>query len=63
MSTTPANPFVPGCTPAIQQARQDRLDALYLQDGRHNSDHPLHAHYTGLWQQYHDAPCTDEAAA
>lgn len=52
-----------GRTPAIQQARQDRLDALYLEDGRHNHDHPLHAHYTGLWQQYNDGPCTDEEAA
>lgn len=63
MSTSPATSFMHGCTPAIQQARQDRLDALYLEDGRHNSDHPLHAHYTGLWQQYNDGPCTDEEAA
>jgi len=63
MPTSPTTPFMHGCTPSIQQARQDRLDALYLEDGRHNSDHPLHAHYTGLWQQYNDGPCTDEEAA
>jgi len=40
------------CDPAVQQARQDTLDALYLLDGRDNPDHPMDALYTGLAQQY-----------
>jgi hypothetical protein len=51
-----------GCTPAIQQARQDRLDALYTEDGRHDPAHPLHASYTGLWAQYVGEPANDEPA-
>ncbi len=31
-----------------QQARQDRLDELYHQDGRHEPSHPMHGLYTGL---------------
>ena len=31
-----------------QQARQERLDALYEADGRHDPKHPMHALYTGL---------------
>ncbi len=52
---------MPGCNPLIQQARQDRLDALYEQDGRHDPAHPAHQTYTGLWAKYGNAPCTDEA--
>lgn len=52
---------MPGCSPLVQQARQDALDTLYLQDGRHNHDHEHHSTYTGLWQKYGKAPCTDEA--
>lgn len=40
----------PACSPIEQQARQDRLEALYLADGRDNPDHPMHALYTGLAQ-------------
>jgi hypothetical protein len=52
---------MPGCNPLIQQARQDRLDALYEQDGRHDPAHPAHQTYTGLWIGYGNEPCTDEA--
>jgi hypothetical protein len=31
-----------------QQARQNRLDELYHQDGRHEPSHPMHGLYTGL---------------
>ena len=63
MSTSPAPRFMTGCNPSVQQARQDRLDALYLEDGRHNRDHEHHSTYTGLWAKYGLAPCTDEDAA
>lgn len=52
-----------GCNPAVQLARQKRLDALYEQDGRHDPSHPNHHTYTGLWAQYVGEPCDDEAAA
>ena len=42
----------PDCDPIQQQAIQDRLEAWYALDGRHNHDHPLHGTYTGLAQQY-----------
>ena len=35
---------------AAQQARQDRLEELYHQDGRHEPSHPMHGLYTGLVQ-------------
>jgi hypothetical protein len=38
----------PDCNPIEQQARQDELDRLYAEDGRHDSAHPMHALYTGL---------------
>lgn len=38
------------CNPIEQQAVQDRLDALYEADGRHDPKHPMHALYTGLAQ-------------
>lgn len=53
--------FMRGCSPLIQQARQDRLDALFLEDGRDNPDHPDFSTYTGLWAKYIGEPCTDEA--
>ena len=34
------------------QARQDKLEALYTADGRHSKDHPLRGVYTGLWQAW-----------
>ncbi len=34
------------------EARQNRLERLYIYDGRQNPDHPWHAHYTGLKQKY-----------
>lgn len=34
------------------QARQDKLEQLYSDDGRHNPDHPQHGVYTGLWEAY-----------
>lgn len=36
------------CNPVEQQARQERLEALYEADGRHDPAHPAHATYTGL---------------
>jgi hypothetical protein len=36
------------CDPVEQQLRQERLDALYEADGRHDPKHPMHALYTGL---------------
>ena len=38
------------CDPIQQQAVQDRLEALYEADGRHDPAHPMHALYTGLAQ-------------
>ena len=35
---------------AAQQARQDRLEELYRQDGRQDPSHPMHGLYTGLVQ-------------
>lgn len=37
---------------AGQAARQERLELLYLADGRDSPDHPQHKLYTGLWQQH-----------
>tara|TARA_R100000458_G_scaffold47530_1_gene46328 strand:- start:367 stop:561 length:195 start_codon:yes stop_codon:yes gene_type:complete len=31
-----------------QQARQLRMDRLYVLDGRHRKDHEMHGLYTGL---------------
>lgn len=42
------------CDPIEQQAVQDRLDAWYEQDGRHEPSHPMHCLYTGLAEQYGD---------
>lgn len=46
------------CNPIEQQAVQDRLEALYEADGRHDPDHPMHCLYSGLAQ----AASTDEPA-
>lgn len=51
MPSSPLPETLP-CDPVVQQARQDALDMLYLIDGRDAVDHPLHALYTGLAQQY-----------
>lgn len=37
--------------PKEQQARQNLLDALYVQTGRDRPDHPMHGLYSGLWQE------------
>jgi len=37
---------------ALMSARQEFLEALYFADGRDNSDHPRHAHFTGLFQAW-----------
>ena len=42
--TTPPTP----ADHAEQAARQKRLDALYLADGRDNPEHKMHSLYTGL---------------
>jgi hypothetical protein len=36
------------CDPVEQQARQDELDRLYAEDGRHDPKHPDHGTYTNL---------------
>lgn len=63
MNETAPHParYMRGCNPLIQQARQDRLDTLYAQDGRHDPAHESHGIYTGLWAKYIGTPCTDEA--
>lgn len=35
-----------------QQARQARLEALYVLDGRDDPVHPLYGRFTGLARQY-----------
>jgi hypothetical protein len=40
------------CDPVIQMKRQEFLDALYLADGRDDVDHPYHASYTDLLEQW-----------
>ena len=40
------------------QARQNRLEKLYIYDGRQNPDHPWHAHYTGLAEKFRGLPST-----
>lgn len=55
----------PDCNPAVQNAVQERLDAWYALDGRHNHDHPMHSLYTGLAAKYAQAdaaPCSVEVA-
>lgn len=52
LSTPSVSTNAMACDPTEQQARQDVLDALYLLDGRDRPDHPMHAVYTGLAQQY-----------
>ena len=32
--------------------RQELLERLYHEDGRDNPDHPMHALYTGLYEQH-----------
>jgi hypothetical protein len=39
------------CSATEQQARQDRLEAAYAADGRHDPGHPGHGTYTGLLEQ------------
>lgn len=33
-------------------ARMERLEELYRQDGRDKKDHPWHSRYTGLMEKY-----------
>lgn len=40
------------CDPTEQQARQDLLDDLYRRSGRDRKEHPMHALYTGLYQEW-----------
>ncbi len=40
------------CDPRVQQKVQERLDELYVRDGRYRPDHPDHATYTGLFNKY-----------
>ena len=38
-------------TVAQDGARAMRMEQLYVLDGRHRSDHPMHGLYTGLHQE------------
>ena len=38
-------------TVAQDRARAMRMEQLYVLDGRHRSDHPMHGLYTGLHQE------------
>lgn len=38
-------------SPAEGNARGEYLERLYVMDGRHYPKHPLHGHYTGLYQE------------
>lgn len=49
------------CDPTEQQLRQDRLNALYEADGRHEVSHPFHGLYTGLAVQVQSEEHTEEA--
>jgi hypothetical protein len=42
------------CDPRVQQKVQQRLDELYVRDGRYRPDHPNHASYTGLFAKYQE---------
>lgn len=53
--TTP--PISSAAAVEAQQARQDHLDELYHQDGRHEPSHPMRGLYTGL---VHHSPTTQE---
>ena len=37
---------------AWQNAKQQRLDRLYIRDGRMDKNHPMHGLYTGLADKY-----------
>ncbi len=52
MTETPRTPFMTGCNPVAMQQRQDRLDALYMRDGRDSPESENHGLYTGLWAAY-----------
>jgi hypothetical protein len=60
MSETATHSFMPGCNPIVQQARQEFIETLYEQDGRHDPEHELHGVYTALWGLYVGLRCTDE---
>ena len=42
----------PDCCPIEQDAIQAQLEAWYEADGRHDPNHPMHALYTGLAEQF-----------
>lgn len=56
MTKTPHTSFMPECNPVAMQQRQDRLDALYMRDGRDSPEHENHSTYTGLWAKYVGEP-------
>lgn len=60
MSETATHSFMPGCSPIVQQARQEFIETLYEQDGRHDPTHGFHSLYTGLWDLYVGHRCSDE---
>lgn len=47
------------CDPVQQSQRQAELEELYQRDGRDRKSHPMHALYTGLWQQWTQDPQND----
>jgi hypothetical protein len=53
MTLTPHLNELP-CDPVVQQARQERLDRLYVLDGRDHIDHENRGLYTGLALKYPD---------
>lgn len=36
----------------LDQQRYDKLEALYIKDGRDKREHPMYSLYTGLYQAY-----------
>lgn len=40
------------CHPTTEDPKQALLEELYMKDGRHEKDHPMHGLYTGLYQEH-----------
>lgn len=43
-----------GCDPVEQNRRAEFLRFLYVNDGRHRPEHPMHGLFTGLYQEYQE---------
>lgn len=48
------------CHPSVEQMKADYMDFLYDNSDRTDRNHPLHARYTGLWQE-HMRECAEAA--